>query len=164
MAVNVVTKDRIEKNAILRYSDTVTMYSFKYNVDANLILAVIKAESNYNENALSNKGAIGLMQIMPSTGEYISLKLNENFNENMLFSTETNIKYGTYYLSYLINKFNSIDLVIAAYNAGEGNVLYWLSKYSVDGEKLDKIPFKETENYLSKVKKYYSDYKKFYNY
>ena len=164
IAVQAYIISRRENQALSRYCDTVTKYSFKYNVDANLVYAVIKAESNFNEDALSSKGAIGLMQILPSTGLYISQMLNEDFNVNNLYSFTDNIKYGTYYLNYLFGKFNDLDLVIAAYNAGEGNVYNWLELYSDDGIHLNNIPFKETKNYLEKVKNYYSKYKNMYNY
>lgn len=153
-----------ESNALQKYGDTVTKYSFLYNIDANLVLSVIKTESNFNEKSISDKGAAGLMQILPSTGVYIAESLNEEYVGQNLFDYETNIRYGTYYLSYLMKKFKDINCAAAAYNAGEGNVAYWLTKYSDDGIHLNFIPFKETQNYVEKVNKYYERYKRTYNY
>lgn len=155
---------RREKGAINKYSDAVTEYGFMYNVDGNLILAVIKAESNYRENVRSAKGAIGLMQIMPATAQFIAQKLGEEYNENQLNDYRTNIRYGTYYLSYLSERFSDTETKLAAYNAGEGNVKSWLEKYSDDGKTLNQIPFKETEIYVAKVKSFYSRLRKTYNY
>jgi len=153
-----------ESRALEKYGDTVTKFSFLYNVDANIVLAVIKAESNFNESAVSDKGAKGLMQILPSTGEYIAGILNEDYSGINLFDYETNIRYGTFYLSYLLKKFENLECASAAYNAGEGNVYLWLTKYSDDGKNLNYIPFKETQNYVEKVKTNYENFKRNYNY
>lgn len=127
-----------------KYEKTVDYYSKKYEVSKSLILAVIKTESNFNENAVSKKGAIGLMQIMPSTAYFVAEKLEiENIN---LYNKEQNIQIGTYYLKYLLNEFKNERLVICAYNAGEGNVNKWLNNGN-----LNEIPFKETEVYYKKV-------------
>lgn len=155
---------RREQLAISLYSDSVFKYSFMYNVDANLVFAVIKAESDFDENAVSQKGAVGLMQILPSTGQFIAERLGLEYSETELFDSDTNIKLGTYYIGYLSKKFTVRETMLAAYNAGEGNVRYWLSEYSEDGEKLDLIPFKETEQYVIKVKSHFERYRKVYNY
>lgn len=139
----------------IEYEDTIIKYSKEYNVDPNLIAAVIKAESKYNAKAQSPKGAMGLMQIMPETGDWIAETIGiENYNSEMLWDYETNIKMGTWYLSNLSEEFNGdILLVIAAYNGGSGNVTKWLQnvEYSQDGEILTDIPFKETKNYVRSV-------------
>ena len=145
-----------------KYSDYIRQYSEKYDLDPYLVRAIIKAESNYNPNAVSRKNARGLMQISEITGEWAAQKLNiENYTKEMLFDVETNISIGCWYLSVLYSEFGSTDLVLAAYNAGSGNVSRWLKdkKFSSDGRNLDKIPFKETERYLSKVKNNYKIYK-----
>ena len=126
----------------------VKKYSSLYGVDSELCLAVIKTESNFNKSAVSNKGAIGIMQIMPSTAGYISSMLN--ITDYDLFSEETNINFGIFYLSYLFKKFNDETLVILAYNAGEGNVEKWLKENTI---KVNNVPFLETRNYLKKVRK-----------
>jgi len=150
----------------LKYKQYVYKYAAANNIDPYLVFAIIKAESSFNPNALSNKGARGLMQITERTGKWgaESLKL-ENYSSDKLFDPETNIKVGCWYLKVLMKEFdNNVDLVIAAYNGGSGNVSEWLrdSNYSSTGTSLDKIPFKETEAYLKKVKNYHSIYKGLY--
>lgn len=150
----------------VKYSEYVWQYSSKYNIDPYLVLAVIKAESNFNPEAKSNKKAHGLMQIMPDTGKWIAEKTAvEGFKEEMLLEPELNIKMGCWYIDNLSKEFNrDTDLVLAAYNGGRGNVKKWLNnrKYSYDGEKLDNIPFKETDEYVKRVKTNYRIYLKLY--
>jgi len=150
----------------IKYEETVTKYAENYELDPLMVYSIIKVESSFNEKAESNKGARGLMQITPSTGEWIAEKLKiENFDSNDLFLPETNIMMGTWYFNYLTEKFdNDINLAIAAYNAGPGNVQNWLNdeKISYDGEELDKIPYKETENYIKKFNNTYEQYKELY--
>ena len=143
----------------VKYKNIVQKYSAEYSINIETIYAVIKAESNFNKNAVSLKGAVGLMQLLPSTADWISNLLNENDYD--LKDAETNIKYGTYYLRYLYNKFEYLDTAICAYNAGEGTVRNWLNnpEYSSDFKTLNVIPYKETREYLNKVKFYERVYK-----
>jgi soluble lytic murein transglycosylase len=153
-----------ERRAIQLYSGSVYKYSFMYGVDANLVLAVIKVESDFDENAISSKGAVGLMQLLPSTALFVSDKLGVEFSEEDLFDSDINIRFGTYYLSYLFDKFATLETVLAAYNAGEGNVSRWLSLFSDDGKTLRQIPFEETERFVSRVRFHFDRYRKDYNY
>ncbi|MCX7904697.1 MAG: lytic transglycosylase domain-containing protein [Caloramator sp.] len=141
----------------IKYDKYVVKYSKRYNVDPYLIYALIKAESNFDKNALSHKGAIGLMQITPNTGRYISNLLKEkNYRDGDLFDPEKNIKYGVFYFKKLYSDFGyDLDLALAAYNAGEGNVRRWIINNKLKEEML----FKETKLYIKKVKKYYMIYK-----
>lgn len=140
----------------LYYRDEINKYSEIYDLDPFLVASVIKVESGYNKNAVSIKDARGLMQIGPSTGKWASEVLTvENYNSDMLFEPELNIRFGTWYIRQLKSEFKEdVDLVLAAYNAGSGNVSNWLmdERYSKDGENLSYIPFEETSNYLDKVK------------
>lgn len=151
----------------LDYLDYINKYSKEYDIDPFLVSAIINVESKYKKDAISSKEARGLMQIGPTTGKWASEELNiENYNENMLFIPETNIKIGTWYLSKLRKEFGAnIDLILAAYNAGSGNVQKWRldSIYSKDGINLDNIPFKETAQYLVKVKSNLKVYNIVYN-
>ncbi|SKA99915.1 soluble lytic murein transglycosylase [Caloramator quimbayensis] len=149
----------------INYQETINKYAVKYELDPYLIYALIKAESKFNPYAISNKGAIGLMQITPSTGDYIAELLGDkNFSTDKLYNPDKNIKYGCYYLSKLFNDFNGdLDCVLAAYNGGEGNVRKWL-KESKNGFTLEinKLPFDETKKYVKRVKQNYKIYKYIY--
>ncbi len=152
------------------YKEYVEKYSKEYGLSEELVYSVIKTESGFDSSAVSSKGAVGLMQIMPETFEWLTNDiLHEYLDVGMLYDPETNIKYGTYYLSRLYGRFGDLNTAIAAYNGGEGNVSEWLSdpRYSNDGEKLivDNIPksFSETENYVKKVNKYLGRYRDIYN-
>ena len=145
------------------YERIATKYAFSYGVDVNLVFAVIKTESNFYDDAVSDKGAVGLMQIMPQTAKYLCLLLDENFDEIDLFDAETNIRFGTYYLSYLAKKFPDRDKQILAYNAGEGNVKKWQTEFGEDFDK-EQIPFRESAQYLEKVNRYLKLYKQKYSY
>lgn len=146
-----------------KYSIYVNYVSEKYNVDKVLIYSIINTESGFSSDAQSPKGAMGLMQIMPTTATFIAQELDmDTFKVEDLFLPNTNIEFGTFYLNYLFSKFEDVDTVICAYNAGETAVRRWLNdkSYSQDGKHLSVIPYKETENYLKKVKRNYKVYKK----
>jgi soluble lytic murein transglycosylase-like protein len=119
------------------YNEIIIEAAQKFDVDAALVSAVIKAESDYNPKIVSHKGARGLMQLMPATAK--------RFGVTNSFDVRQNIHGGTKYLRWLLNKFDgNADLAVAAYNAGEGNVM----KY--DGVP----PFRETVNYINRIAKH----------
>jgi soluble lytic murein transglycosylase len=149
----------------LKYEDLVEKYSKRYDLDPFLVMAVIKVESSFRYNAVSQKNARGLMQITEGTGRWGADKLGmKDYSAEMLFEPEANIHIGCWYLNSLYRQFGDTDLVLAAYNAGSGNVSKWLSDkdLSSDGRVLDRIPFRETERYIKKVKNSYIIYKKLY--
>ena len=153
----------------LKYENIVKIYSKEYNLRESLIFAVIKVESNFRKDAVSKAGAIGLMQIMKETFNWLKQKENiENkdivINYKNLFDIRTNIKFGAYFLDYLICKYKDEKVALYAYNAGTGNVDKWLKdkSYSKDGKSLFRVPFKETEEYIKKVVKTEKMYKKLY--
>lgn len=148
----------------IKYSELVEEYCQEYNVDKYLIYATIKAESNFNEKAESKKGAKGLMQLMNSTAQEIADGIGMTIENNDLFVPETNIKLGTIYISKLMQKYNSVELALAAYNAGSGNVDSWIkqNKIKSDGSDIENIPFKETNNYVRKILKDYKIYQELY--
>jgi len=148
-----------------KYTDLIKRYSQKYGLDPYLVLAIIKAESDFKPNAISRKNARGLMQITEKTGKWGAEQLNlGNYTNDALYDPEINISIGCWYLSVLYKEFGETELVIAAYNGGSGNVSKWLKDKSLspDGKTLDKIPFRETEQYIKKVKNNYSVYKELY--
>ena len=150
----------------LEYKEEIIRYGRLHKIDPPLLAALIKTESNFKPYAESRKGAKGLMQITPSTGEWIADTIGmKDFNESILFDPETNIKLGSWYIEHLTGYYGgSFELVFAAYNGGCGNVDKWLRdrNLSSDGITLDTIPFSETKNFLVKLKKNYSIYKRIY--
>lgn len=137
------------------YELTVKKYAKIYDVPEKIVFSVIKTESNYDKDARSSKGAVGLMQIMGSTGEWAAEKLGiEKFSPERLYEPDVNIEIGCFYLSYLLDLYShDTKCVLAAYNAGPSNVDKWLldKACSKDGKTLEKIPYSETENYVKKV-------------
>lgn len=150
----------------VEYKGYIEKYSEKYDIDPYLILAMIKVESNFNPQAVSPRNARGLMQVSDSTGKWASGKMKlENYGSDSLMDPETNISVGCWYLAYLGRVYDKKrSLMLAAYNAGTGNVSTWLkdSRFSPDGRNLVSIPFKETRNYLKKVDKCYNIYIRLY--
>lgn len=151
----------------LRYEALILEYAGEYGLDPYLVCAVIWVESKFDEAATSHKGARGLMQIIPSTGQWAAQKLGiEGYSEDSLYDPEINIRIGCWYLDNLRDHFNgNMDLALAAYNGGSGNVEKWLrdSRYSKDGRKLDNIPFKETRDFVARVWSAYDKYKRLYS-
>ena len=145
--LSVILAFYLDLNGYNKYLTEVEKQSNKYGVDKHLVLAIIKSESNFDKDALSKRGAIGLMQIMPSTAEFISekLKIKDSYN---LYDYKTSIKFGVYYLSYLKQKFKDEYKIICAYNAGEGRVENWLKLGVLTNSK---VPYKETKTYLKRV-------------
>lgn len=127
-----------EKTSSLTSMDSIfEKASQQYDIPADLLKAVAKAESNFNTSVVSPSGAMGVMQLMPKTAEYLGV--------NDPFDAEQNIMGGAKYLSGLINKYDgNTTLALAAYNAGSGNV----AKYG------GVPPFKETQNYIEKIMSY----------
>jgi soluble lytic murein transglycosylase len=149
------------------YRDTTTYYARIYNLDPLLLAAIMKAESGFNSKAVSPRGARGLMQIMPDTGQWIARQLGEqNFDPDRLFEPETSIYMGAWYIADLKKEFNNNTvLVLAAYNGGRGNVREWLSGsgFTGDSSDIERIPFEETRLYVQKVLKYYRIYRILYD-
>ncbi|WP_283205606.1 lytic transglycosylase domain-containing protein [Garciella nitratireducens] len=151
----------------IKFQKHIMEYSKEYQVDPYLIASIIKVESNYNPYAQSSKDARGLMQVLPSTGKWAAEELGfKNFYPEKLYDPETNIQIGIWYIKKLNQQFDrNLHLVLAAYNAGSGNICKWLEdkRYSNDGENLEYIPFEETRNYIKKVLFYYNLYQRIYN-
>ncbi len=132
----------------------------KYAQMPSLAFSIIKAESGFSEDAVSSAGAVGLMQLMPSTAKFVCEQNNIPFNAEQLNDGEYNAMLGCIYLNYLQSRFEDTETVVAAYNAGEGIVSLWLknTEYSDDGIHLKSIPYGETKNYVKKVLRYQKIY------
>lgn len=141
-------------------------YASQYGVDPLLVIAVIREESKFLPQSESNKGATGLMQLMPSTAQSIAESIGDNsFSNQDLLKPEKNIQYGTWYLASLQKVFsNDRALVIAAYNGGRGHVQEWIKSGQIDPEniQLQDIPFQETRDYVGRVLNSYQKYSKLY--
>ena len=155
----------LERLYPIKYSEYVELYAKEYNVDKELIYAIIKAESNFEAQAKSTKGACGLMQLMQSTAEEVARKINVKIDENTILEPKVNINLGTKYISILIEKYENIGLALAAYNAGSGNVDSWIADGTIkkDGSNIENIPYKETNNYVRKILRDYKIYQELYN-
>jgi soluble lytic murein transglycosylase len=139
---------------VLDYRDSIMAYSRSNGVNAATVSAIIFTESRFNPKACSHKGALGLMQIMPSTGEWITRQLNwPNFSKRDLFVPEKNLAIGIWYLAYLKRNFNNEYLALASYNAGSRHVSRWLNEGIWDGNKVkvEQIPFPETKKYVLRI-------------
>lgn len=149
---NLITK----KNYPLKYYEYIKTYSKMYDVPQHVICAVIDTESGFDSNAVSSKGAIGLMQITPDTFRWLCeyTNIGGEYDVSALYDPQINIKYGTFFMSYLYEKFGVWETAHAAYNAGLNRVNGWLkdSDISKDGI-LYNIPIKETRQYVEKIKK-----------
>lgn len=164
----------IFKNKILKiiypktYKEIVSVYAEKYSVEENLIFALIKAESNFNSNAVSHRNAIGVMQIMEETAEDVanksSIKIDTDNVKEELLKIDNNINLGTKYLSILLERYKSKEIAVAAYNAGIGTVDGWIEKgiIKADGTDIENIPYKETNNYVRKILRNYKLYEELY--
>jgi len=130
----------MSKEALKNYDGLIRRYAKKYGLEAALVKAVIKAESEFDPKAVSCVGAMGLMQLMPATAG--DMKVNDPYEPS------DNIEGGCRYLRSLLDRFRTVDLALAAYNAGPENV----RKYN------GIPPFKETRGFVNRVMRYYSEY------
>ena len=152
----------------IEYENLVTLYSQEYQVDEYLVYAIIKAESNFDINAVSNKGAKGLMQLMENMAKDVIKKVNidissEELSEKLL-EPDININLGTKYISILLQKYGNIPIALTAYNAGIGTVDNWIEKGIIkeNGEDIENIPYKETNQYVRKILRSYKIYQELY--
>lgn len=138
------------------YSDIIKREAARWNVGPSLVYAVIRQESVFDSGAVSHAGAIGLMQIMPETGRKIAGDLGESFVPDTLFTPAENIRFGTYYLHTLLDRFdNSCEFSLAGYNGGPPKAGEWLLRNRKKEKDIDLliegIDFPETRTYVKKV-------------
>jgi soluble lytic murein transglycosylase len=129
----------------LHYKAIVVAHARHYELDPALLSAVIYQESKFRANAESPTGAIGLMQLEPSTAKGIAVHTGgSKFVVSDLYNPELNVRYGAWYLHHLLAKYGDEKLALAAYNAGQRNVDEWRAKH-------EGIQFSETRAYVSRV-------------
>lgn len=150
------------------YKELVEGAANEFQIDPLLVYAVMMQESEFHEKAVSGSGAVGLLQIMPGTGEMIARKLSYPlFKEDKLFLPAININFGVWYLKTMITRFKgNLPLAVAAYNAGPNAVDEWLKKWGgLDTDEfVENIPYQETRKYVERVIGYYEAYKTIYRY
>ena len=129
----------------LRYESIVRTHARNYDLPPTLLAAVIYTESKFDADARSGAGAVGLMQLLPDTARGIALRTGgDRFVVSDLLDPEINIRYGSWYLRNLIQRYDDVSTALAAYHAGQGNVDEWRRK-GVG------VQFPETRNYVDKV-------------
>ena len=162
----VLFKDKLLKILYPKtYSEIISVYAEEYDVEENLIYAVIKAESNFDDDAVSNKGATGLMQLMNETAEEVAQNESIEFVSNdSLYNPEINIQIGVTYFANLLEIFGNVAIALAAYNAGMGTVQSWIDDgiIKADGSDIENIPYKDTNMYVRKILNDYEIYIKIY--
>jgi len=139
------------------YREIVLGHARNYHLDPALLTAVIYQESKFNSDARSDRGAIGLMQLLPETAKGIALRTGgSKFRVDDLYDPEINVRYGAWYLRHLLDKYGSERLALAAYNAGQANVDRWRA----DGLP---IQFDETRAFVNRVERLKKTYRHAYS-
>ncbi|EGC83007.1 lytic transglycosylase domain-containing protein [Anaerococcus hydrogenalis] len=148
----------------IAYQDEIKKYSEKYNMDPLLIASIIKVESDYDNEAHSNQNAKGLMQLLDTSAKHSSELIGEEYYPDKLKDVDYNLNLGVGYFNYLYKYYNDIDLALAAYNGGIGNVDKWIQEKKIDKHDPDptKIPVEETRQYVIKINSNYDLMKVFY--
>lgn len=150
----------------LKYEELVSKYSLQYDVEKELIFAVIKCESGFDQEAHSHANAQGLMQMTPETFNWINecYIRQQELNVSELKKPELNVRCGTLLLSILLKKYKNEKLALSAYNAGISTVDRWIKNNVISSETPDLscIPYKETKNYVKRVTRAKKIYKKLY--
>ncbi|HUP33470.1 MAG TPA: lytic transglycosylase domain-containing protein [Gaiellaceae bacterium] len=140
----------------LRYEEIIKGHAENYHLDPQLVAAVIYQESKFDAGAVSASGAVGLMQLLPSTGQGIAERTGgDSWTPDDLRNPELNVRYGAWYLRHLLDKYGDEELALAAYNAGQTNVDRWRAQ-GVG------IQFPETRHYVARVRELKQTYARAY--
>ena len=153
------------QNYPVAYENLIRIASAQFELDPAYVASVILAESSYVPDAVSSADARGLMQLMPDTAAWIAARLGEPYSEESLFDPAVNIRYGCWYLGFLMERYGGdMRCASSAYHQGQGTVDRWLRDpaYSADGATLDTIPSEATDTYVQRILKYYEKYAKIY--
>jgi soluble lytic murein transglycosylase len=141
----------------LRYSEIVRGHARHYDLDPALLAAVIYQESKFKVRARSDRGAVGLMQLLPDTAKGIAARTGgSRFQVADLYNPEINVRYGAWYLRHLIEKYGSERTALAAYNAGQANVDSWQKRGLP-------VQFEETRHFVNRVEKLKGIYRNAYS-
>ena len=137
----------------LPYGESIRRWSEHAGVDPLLVAGLMRQESAFEKKAHSDANAYGLMQLIPETGRRMARMNRVRYSQTRLFDADYNIRLGTYYLSQLEKQFGSVELALAAYNAGEDRVTAWTTgqTYREPAEFVDSIPFTQTREYVEIV-------------
>ncbi|RAP77692.1 lytic transglycosylase domain-containing protein [Paenibacillus montanisoli] len=151
----------------VHFRQDIVISAGNYKLEPHLVAAIIRVETNYKTGVVSRKGAIGVMQLMPDTANWIIQRggFGNVTTEAISNRPDISIEIGSWYLNALYQQFDgNMYTVIAAYNAGPGNVSRWLADGRWDGrlETVEQIPFGETRHYIQRVIYYYNKYKTLY--
>ena len=149
----------------MRYEAEVRQAAAEFSLDPAYVASVALAESSFDAEAVSSVGAIGLMQIMPSTGEWIAGKLDEAFDAQRLYEPSVNLRYGCWYLRFLLDRYDGdMRTASTAYHQGQGRVDEWLQdpEYSEDGKTLSVISSSVTDTYVNRIMENYAHYQELY--
>ena len=151
------SKEKLERRWLYPwpFEETVFYYAHKNGVDPYLVASVINNESRFRAAAKSNRGAVGLMQLMPETATWIAKEMGVGpLAGEELVNPDTNIRLGCWYLSELLHEFQGNEvLALAAYNAGRGTVRQWMKENNWDAsfQSVQDIPYQETRAYVGRV-------------
>ena len=160
-------RDRMDLSRYpMTYAPEIRAAAAEFSLDPAYVASVVLAESSFDAEAVSSVGAIGLMQIMPDTGEWIAGKLeDEPFDVQRLYQPEVNLRYGCWYLRFLLDRYDG-DMYTAstAYHQGQGRVDQWLEdpQYSQDGRTLTAISSAVTDTYVNRIMESYANYQELY--
>lgn len=136
----------------LKYTEELKLAADRYGLDRRLVAAVVNTESGFRPDAVSVDGAEGLMQVLPATAEWVAYRRGVEYKEGSLFDPETNLDYGCWLLSYLLERYDgSVRNALIAYNAGFARLDEWLKAGTDENGEPTSIPYPETRNYVKKV-------------
>lgn len=162
LAAGIAVSGRIGKVAHpLKYVDELKAAADRYGLERSLVAAVVETESSFRADAVSGDGAVGLMQILPSTAEWIAFRKGEEYVDGSLTDPAVNLDYGCWLLRFLLDRYGgNTRFALIAYNAGHGRLDAWL-KDDPTGE-LPEIPYAETRGYVNRVTSCMEKYEKMY--
>ena len=157
--------NRLLKRYPVAYEAEIRAAAEQFSLDPAYVASVVLAESSFDAEAVSSAGAIGLMQIMPATGEWIAGKLDDVFDVERLYEPSVNLRYGCWYLRFLLDRYDGdMRTASTAYHQGQGRVDEWLQdpQYSQDGRTLTAISSAVTDTYVNRIMESYEHYKELY--